>query len=74
MDDIDQNQVEAFAKDLGPELQSMLERKGMESFELESIVLKKKEDVKTMGLLPGCELKCEVTGFPPRLECRVFCG
>lgn len=74
MADIDQNQLEALAKDLGSELQSMLEDKGMENFELESIVLKKKADATTMGLLPGCELKCELTGFPPKIECKVVCG
>jgi len=37
-------------------------------------VLKEKADKSISGLLPGCELKCEVGGFPPKLECRVVCG
>lgn len=66
--------VAAVQKTLEKEIQAALERAGLQGYELESINLKEKADKSISGLLPGCELKCEVGGFPPKLECRVVCG
>lgn len=66
--------VGAVQKSLEAEVTAALGRAGLSAYELESLVLKPKADSATMGLLPGCELKCELVGFPPKLECRVVCG
>ena len=66
--------VAAVQKTLEKEVLAALQRAGLQGYELESIALKPKADKTVAGLLPGCELKCEVTGFPPKLECRVVCG
>ncbi|CAM5199694.1 hypothetical protein ARD30_03580 [Bosea thiooxidans] len=66
--------VAAVQKTLEKEILAALQRVGLQTYELESIALKPKADKTVSGLLPGCELKCKLVGFPPKLECEVVCG
>ncbi|MEF2070738.1 hypothetical protein [Consotaella aegiceratis] len=74
VDSVSQEEIDRFAATLSKRLQSLIEESGLSGYEIESITLKEKPDVQVMGLLPGCELKCSVGGFPPKVDCRVVCG
>lgn len=74
MADVAQDVVDEAAKTLGNRLQQLIDETGLSGFEVETLILKQKSDVTSMGLLPGCELKCELSGFPPKIDCRVVCG
>ncbi|WP_240222917.1 hypothetical protein [Rheinheimera hassiensis] len=74
MSEITQDQLDGLSSDLGNALQAVLEDNGLSSYEIESIELKPKATAGTKGLLPGCELKCKVSGFPPKVKCSIVCG
>jgi len=74
MSEITQNQLDGLSSDLGSALQAVLEENGLSGYEIENIELKPKATVETKGLLPGCELKCKVSGFPPKVKCSVECS
>lgn len=73
-EELSQNQVDERATELGAKIQALIESEGFGNFEIETIEFKQKGDIQIQGLAPGCELKCKVGGFPPKLKCEVVCG
>ncbi|WP_424941675.1 hypothetical protein [Aliiroseovarius crassostreae] len=71
--DIPQTDVDQIASEMAPKIQALLEASGLSQYELEGFELKKKADVKIMGLVPECKMECSVGGFPPKVSCKLVC-
>jgi|GEM_PF-3758003 len=62
------------SKNLEAAINQALSAAGLAGYQVETLILEPKADQKISGLLPGCELHCEVRGFPPKVHCEVRCG
>jgi hypothetical protein len=72
---IDKTTLDRIAPGLGIAIQKAIEEAGLEAFQLDSVTLKEKPPTAGRASFPpGCEVKCSVGGFPPKIECSLVCG
>jgi hypothetical protein len=73
MENLTEEKIDKISSELGASLQELIEKHGLESYEVENLILKPKADASIMGLIPECGLKCTVGGFPPKIDCKIVC-
>ena len=72
-DELSQEQLNSISASFGEKIQSLIDSEpSLSGYQIEELEMVKR-DGSEKGLTAGCKVECKVSGFPPKVKCKLVC-